>query len=56
MDLDRFREKSKNKAAENKKYLGALRKKEPRKLDDIFHKLHDEVFEEVDCLTCAQLL
>jgi uncharacterized protein len=53
MDLERFREKSKNKAAENRKFLGALRKKDPRKLDDEFHKLHDEVFEEMDCLTCA---
>jgi uncharacterized protein len=53
MDLDRFREKSKNKAAENKKFLNMLRKKDPRKLDDEFHTLHDDVFEEIDCLTCA---
>lgn len=53
MDLERFHEKSKNKAAENKKFLNMLRKKDPRKLDDEFHKLHDEVFEEMDCLTCA---
>jgi len=53
MNLDRFREKSKNKAAENKKFLGTLRKKDPRKLDDEFHTLHEEVFDEIDCLTCA---
>jgi uncharacterized protein len=53
MDLERFREKSSNKAKENKKFLSSLKKKNPRQLDDEFHALHDEVFEEVDCLTCA---
>jgi uncharacterized protein len=53
MDLDRFREASKNKSAENKKLLTGLKKKDPRKVDDLFHALHEEVFEEIDCLTCA---
>jgi Predicted Fe-S-cluster oxidoreductase len=53
MDMDRFRQQSKTRAAENKKYLLKLKKKDGRLVDDQFHKLHDEVFEEVDCLTCA---
>jgi hypothetical protein len=53
MDLERFREASKNKSAENKKLLTGLKKKDPRKVDDLFHTLHEEVFEEIDCLTCA---
>ena len=53
MDLERFREASKNKSAENKKLLTRLKKKDPRKVDDLFHSLHEEVFAEVDCLTCA---
>jgi Fe-S-cluster containining protein len=53
MDLDRFRDQAKNKSAENKKFLNGLKKKDPRKVDDAFHSMHDEVFEEVDCLTCA---
>src|SRR6187402_256379 len=53
MDIPRFNEVSKNKAPENKKFLQSLKKKNPRKLDDVFHTLHDEVFEEIDCLTCA---
>jgi len=53
MNLDRFREQAKNRAAENKKYLQGLKRKDPRKVDDAFHHLHDEVFEEMDCLTCA---
>jgi uncharacterized protein len=53
MDLNRFREKAKNKSTENKKFLQTIRKKDARDVDDAFHKLHDEVFEEIDCLTCA---
>jgi Fe-S-cluster containining protein len=53
MNLDRFREKAKNKSTENKKFLQSLKKKDARELDDVFHKVHNEVFEEVDCLTCA---
>lgn len=53
MDLNRFREVSKNKSAENRKFLLGLKKKDPRKVDDAFHTLHDEVFSEMDCLECA---
>ncbi|MCW5911574.1 MAG: YkgJ family cysteine cluster protein [Cyclobacteriaceae bacterium] len=53
MDLARFREKSKNKSAENRKFLQSLKKKDARLVDDAFHILHDEVFEETDCLQCA---
>jgi uncharacterized protein len=53
MDLKSFANTSKNKATENKKFLQGLKKNDPRKLDDAFHQLHDEVFEEIDCLTCA---
>jgi uncharacterized protein len=53
MDLDRFREVAKNKSTENKKFLQSLKKKDARAVDDAFHELHTEVFEEVDCLQCA---
>lgn len=53
MDLNAFREKAQNQREENKKILQGLKKKDPRKVDDVFHELHDEVFEEIDCLTCA---
>lgn len=53
MDLERFLDKAKNKSTENKKFLNGLKRKDPRKLDDAFHSVHDEVFEEIDCLTCA---
>jgi uncharacterized protein len=53
MDLKSFKNTSKNRAAENKKFLQGLKKKDPRKMDDAFHQLHEEVFEEINCLTCA---
>lgn len=53
MDLERFNELARNRAVENKKFLQNLKKKDARRTDDIFHKLHEAVFEEVDCLECA---
>ena len=53
MDLNRFKDISKNKSAENKKFLNGLKKKDPRKVDGAFHTVHEEVFEEIDCLECA---
>lgn len=53
IDLNRFKEVSKNKADENKKFLQRLKKQDARKVDDAFHDAHDEVFSELDCLTCA---
>ena len=53
MDLNKFNQLAKKKAEENKKFLQRLKNKDPRKVDDAFHEIHDTVFEEVDCLTCA---
>jgi uncharacterized protein len=38
---------------ENKKFLGKLKAKPPKNLDEQFHTLHEEVFEHTDCLACA---
>lgn len=53
MDLEKFKQRAKQKSAENKTFLQKLKTKDPRKVDDAFHQKHDEVFEEIDCLTCA---
>ncbi len=53
MNLEQFKIQSKNKEKDNKKFLLALKKKDSRKVDDIFHQVHEEVFEVVDCLSCA---
>ncbi|MEQ9303730.1 MAG: YkgJ family cysteine cluster protein [Marinoscillum sp.] len=37
----------------NKQLLTKLKKKKPKDLDDNFHELHDTIFDEIDCLECA---
>jgi Fe-S-cluster containining protein len=53
MDIERYLASAQNKATENKRFLQSLKKKDARKVDDTFHQLHEEVFEEIDCLECA---
>ena len=53
MKAEQFKLQSRNKEKENRKFLLGLRKKDSRKVDDIFHKIHTQVFEEMDCLLCA---
>jgi hypothetical protein len=53
INLDRFKGISKNKSEENKKFLQRLKKQDARKLDGAFHEVHEAVFTDTDCLTCA---
>jgi Fe-S-cluster containining protein len=47
----RFLEEARRNVKENKKLFNRLAKK--KKLDDVFHSLHKQVFAKTDCLTCA---
>lgn len=38
---------------QNKKLVQRLSRLPEKKIDTLFHDLHQEVFEEMDCLTCA---
>lgn len=51
--LDKVKTQTDKQQAENKKFLLSLKKKNPRKLDDVVHALHNEAFEHIDCLACA---
>src|SRR5438309_8715914 len=53
MNLNAFLHKIKKSNPEIKKFLEQLKRKKPRNLDDVFHETHDEIFEKIDCLTCA---
>jgi Fe-S-cluster containining protein len=53
VNLEQFRLQSKNKEKENLKFLANLKKKDARRVDDAFHTAHEEVFEGIDCLQCA---
>jgi Fe-S-cluster containining protein len=53
LDLDRYKEMALNRAKENKNFVSRLRKKKPKNLDTVVYGIHNEVFEKVDCLECA---
>jgi len=40
-------------AKENKKFLQRLKKQDQKKVDQTFHAFHEEVFNEIDCIDCA---
>lgn len=45
--------KAKELYRENQKFLGQLQRKRPKDLDNNFQSAHEEVFNEIDCLECA---
>lgn len=53
IDLPKFSAKAKKQTEENRRFLNGLKKKDSRKVDAVFHQHHQEVFAEIDCLTCA---
>lgn len=42
-----------NRKEEHKKLLTGLKKKSSNDVDKLFQRLHDEAFEKIDCLQCA---
>lgn len=53
MDLEQFDKESRKQSPENKKFLQRLGKKDSRQVDDVFHTIHEKVFEDIECLSCA---
>lgn len=53
MDLNAHTKKANQLRSENEKFYKRLKQRPPKNLDELFHTLHDEVFEEIDCLSCA---
>jgi uncharacterized protein len=53
LDLKAFHKKAAQLRPENEKFYKRLKQKPPKDLDEKFHTLHNEVFDEIDCLTCA---
>ncbi len=52
-NIEAFNEQARLKFPENKKFFDRLKNKKIKKLDEAFHPVHDEVFDEVDCLKCG---
>lgn len=53
MDLDKYQSLAKAKHDEHKKFLNKIKQKPPKKLDEQMLEIHHEVFERIDCLSCA---
>ncbi len=53
MDLHEFNKNARHFKKENESFYRRLKLKSPKNLDDLFHKAHDEAFEKIDCLMCA---
>lgn len=53
LNLDFYKTQALQKQKEHKKFLDGLKKKPPKNLDYAVQEIHEEVFEKVDCLQCA---
>ncbi len=50
-EMDRL---AKSNSAANRAFLEKLLKTKPRNLDSVVHSIHDEEFEEINCMECAR--
>jgi Fe-S-cluster containining protein len=53
MNIHDLHKRASQKKPENEAFFRKLAKWDPRKLDERVHQLHDEVFDEIDCLECG---
>jgi uncharacterized protein len=53
MDISRLPSLAANAEQANKKLVARLKKSKPKNLDDLAGEFHEQAFEEVDCLSCA---
>ncbi|HNW71975.1 MAG TPA: YkgJ family cysteine cluster protein [Candidatus Paceibacterota bacterium] len=53
IEIQKISETAKKKEAENKKFFTSLKKKHPKNLDNTVQQLHENIFEKINCLDCA---
>ncbi|MGL5786134.1 MAG: YkgJ family cysteine cluster protein [Bacteroidales bacterium] len=53
IDLQKLKEQADKAVPLNKKFFKGLKKNQLRDLDDTIHYIHEEVFDEINCLECA---
>lgn len=53
LKVSKYKKWAIQKQKEHKKFLDSLKKKPPKNLDYLTEDAHDEVFQEIDCLSCA---
>jgi Fe-S-cluster containining protein len=52
-ELVKLLDKSKGQRSINRQKVTMLKKEPRKKIDEFFHEQHEEVFQEIDCLECA---
>lgn len=52
-DLEKYKQLALQKQKEHRLFLAKLKQKPPKNLDKLVQEIHREVFEEIDCLDCA---
>lgn len=52
-ELKKILSRSESSLPENKLVAKKLKKSKPKNLDDVVHRAHNDIFESVDCLKCA---
>lgn len=52
-EFESLKERAAGEAPKTKQFFQKLRRRPPAKLDVVVQELHHQVFEEVDCLSCA---
>ena len=53
MDLEFYKKQAQLKQKDHRKFLDGLKKKPPKNLDYLVVEKHEETFQEIDCLGCA---
>ena len=53
MNIDEYRALAEAKQPQHRVFLAWLKKKKPKNLDTVAQEIHHEVFDEIDCLNCA---
>ncbi len=53
MNFDNLPERAQKVEKETQLFFKSIKKKQLRELDDTIHALHEEVFDELDCLECG---
>jgi len=53
MDLDKYKIDAEKAYPRHQQTIKLLKKAKSKSLDDQFHRLHEEAFEHIDCLSCA---
>lgn len=53
MDMHSLPERAKKVEKETRSFFKNIKKNRIRELDDTIHAIHEEVFEEIDCLACG---